>query len=139
MGVVEGVVITPLYAGLLGVMLMVLSYLVARQRLRNKVSTGDGGLPCLTGAIRAHGNFVEYVPLALVLILLVEMADQAAVKVHLFGAALVVGRALHAYGISTTPNGKSFGRMWGILLTWLVILLASLNLIVWSIGKLAMG
>lgn len=130
-------VITPLYAGLLGLILLGLSYLVARQRLRNKVSTGDGGIPALTGAIRAHGNFIEYVPLALVLILLVELAGQAGWLVHLFGAALVVGRLLHAYGISTVPGGKSFGRMWGTLLTWLTILATSVVLIALSLGRLS--
>ncbi len=129
-------VITPLYAGLCGLLLLGLSFLVSRQRLRSKVSTGDGGIPALAGAVRAHGNFVEYVPLALVLILLVEMADQAELTVHLMGAALVLGRFLHAYGISTHPGGKSFGRMWGTVLTWLVILLASLKLIVWSIIRM---
>lgn len=126
----SAVAATPLYAGLLGLMLLALSYLVSRQRLRNRVSTGDGGIPALAGAIRAHGNFVEYVPLALLLILLTELSGQGQWQVHALGVALVAGRALHAYGISTRPGGKSFGRLWGTLLTWTVILVASLNLIV---------
>ncbi len=126
----SAVAATPLYAGILGLMLLVLSYLVSRQRLRHKVSTGDGGIPALTGAIRAQANFVEYVPLALLLILLTELSGQGQWQVHALGVALVVGRALHAYGLSTRPGGKSFGRMAGILLTWIVILIASLNLIV---------
>lgn len=127
------VVATPLYAGILGLMLLVLSWLVSRQRLRNKVSTGDGGIPSLTGAIRAHGNFVEYVPLALVLLLLTEIVGGERVSVHVLGIALVVGRALHAYGLTTRPGGRSFGRMWGTVLTWLVILVCSLNLIYLSV------
>jgi len=131
--------ITAFYAGLLGLLLLALSYLVARQRLRKKVSTGDGGHPALAGAIRAHGNFTEYVPLGLILILLTEVTGQGDLTTHLLGAGLVVGRLLHAYGLSTYPQGKSFGRMWGILLTWGVILAASANLIVWSFIHAATG
>ncbi|WP_404326840.1 MAPEG family protein [Aerophototrophica crusticola] len=125
-------VATALYAGLLGLMLLMLSYLVSRQRLSKKVSLGDGGHKELAGVIRAHANFTEYVPLALVLILMTELSGQGVWQVHALGIALVLGRGLHAYGLSTHPGGKSFGRMSGTMLTWLVILIGSLNLIVWS-------
>ena len=131
--------ITMLYAGILGLFSLVLAGMVVRQRLRNKVGTGDGGVPALDGAIRAHGNFIEYVPLALLLILLLELAAQAPLKLHLFGAALVIGRVLHAFGLSTRPGKTSVGRFWGTIVTWLVVLLASLNLIFWSVSKLLAG
>lgn len=123
-------VVTPLYAGLLGLILVALAYRCASLRMRHKVSLGDGGVPALSGAIRAHGNFVEYVPLALILILLTELSGQGQWLVHVLGGALVAARVLHAQGISTKPGGKSFGRFWGILLTWLVIAAAAVTLIV---------
>lgn len=134
-GLAHGLVVpavTALYAGLLGLLLLVLSYLVSRQRLRLRVSTGDGGHLPLAGAIRTQGNFAEYVPLGLVLLLLTELTGQGVVTTHILGATLMAGRLLHAYGLSTKPGGKSFGRMWGIILTWLMILIASVNLIVFS-------
>jgi len=133
------IAVTPLYAGMLGFMLVVLSLLVSRQRLKHKVSTGDGGVPALCGAIRAHGNFVEFVPMALLLILLAELVGGPGLFLHLLGAGLVIGRILHAYGISTRPQGKSFGRMWGTLLTWLVVLTASGYLLGWVLGDRLAG
>ena len=66
--------VTPLYAGLLGLMLLVLSALVSRQRLRHKVSIGDGDVPSVRAAMRVQANFVEYVPLALILLVLLELS-----------------------------------------------------------------
>lgn len=126
-------VVTALYAGLLGLLLVALAFAVSKQRLRHKVSTGDGGVPQLAGAIRAHGNFAEYVPLALVLIALTETTGSAPWQVHLLGAGLFIGRVLHAQGISRRPQGRTFGRTWGIVLTWVVILVASILLLLRSI------
>ncbi|MGZ9080482.1 MAG: MAPEG family protein, partial [Burkholderiales bacterium] len=58
-------IVTPLYAALLGLWLLVLSLRVVQQRRAARVSLGDGGNTALQRAIRAQGNFVEYVPLAL--------------------------------------------------------------------------
>ncbi len=128
--------VTPLYAGLLGIVLLVLSFLVSRQRMRHKVSVGDGGVPALIGAIRAQGNFVEYVPLTLILLALLELTHHSIYLLHGLGIALVVGRVLHAYGLSNRPDGRSFGRMWGILLTWIPLLAASVLLIIAAVYHL---
>ncbi len=120
--------ITALYAGLLAIVLIVLSFLVGRQRGKHKVSIGHGGIEELERAIRVQGNFVEYVPLALVLLLMAELNDGSARMVHAYGAALVIGRVLHAIGLMPTirPNA---GRAIGTLLTMLVLLgLAVVNI-----------
>ncbi len=127
------VTITPLYAGLLAILLIVLSLRVSMQRRRHNVSLGDGGHASLTAAIRVQGNFVEYVPVALILLTLLELSGKPAALVHAFGAALFLGRVLHAQGLASNPGGKSFGRMWGILLTWLMMLGSSGVLIVGSL------
>ena len=116
--------ITWLYAGLLGLLLLFLSYRVSLSRMKHLVELGDGGVGDLQQRIRVQGNFVEYVPLALGLILLVELSGFSGWIVHLLGAALVVARVLHAQGLSRRP-GKSPGRALGALLTWLVIALGS--------------
>ena len=71
-------------------------------------------------AVRAHSNTVEYVPIALLLMLIAELNHHAAIMLHSYGIALIVARLLHAWGISRThmPN---FGRFTGTLLTWMVI------------------
>jgi uncharacterized membrane protein YecN with MAPEG domain len=124
-------VVTPLYAAFLGLLLLVLAWNVVKQRRIHQVGLGDGGIPALSRAIRVHANFVEYVPLTLVLVLLVELQLQGAHLwvAHALGGALLLGRVLHAIGLSGSA-GTSFGRMWGTLLTWLA-LLAAAALLVW--------
>ncbi len=124
-------VVTPLYAAFLGLLLLVLAWNVVKQRRIHKVGLGDGGIPALGRAIRVQANFVEYVPLTLLLVLLVELQLQGAHLwvAHVLGGALLLGRVLHAIGLSGSA-GTSFGRMWGTLLTWLALLAAS-ALLVW--------
>jgi uncharacterized membrane protein YecN with MAPEG domain len=118
--------ITTLYAGLLGLLLLALSMAVSRHRMRARVSLGTGNDPQLERAVRAHGNFVEYVPFALILLALAEAQAAPGWLVHALGAALLLGRLLHVWGMSR-PDGLGQGRRFGIALTWLMILAASLT------------
>ena len=61
-------VVTMLYAGLLGLMAVAVAVPAGRLRGQTGVSIGDGGNAELLLAIRRHGNFAEWVPLALILI-----------------------------------------------------------------------
>jgi len=121
--------ITALYAALLGLLFIFLSFRVSKHRLAGQVSLGDGNNPALGQAIRAHGNFAEYVPLALILIGLAEALGAATVLLHVFGGGLLAGRVLHAWGISQL-NAVHDARKLGIVLTWLIIVLASIYLLV---------
>jgi hypothetical protein len=118
--------ITSLYAALLGLLLLGLSWQVTRHRQRSRVSLGAGGDEALERAIRTHANLVEYAPLALLLIALAEMNGAAPWWIHGTGALLVVARCLHAWGLGST-SGVSPGRYWGTALTWLALLVASLT------------
>ncbi len=113
--------ILALYSGILGFLLIFLSYNVASHRGKFKVGIGDGENKDLMRAIRVQANFTEYVPLALILLAVFEMNHGHAIVTHIAGICLVLGRVLHAYGLSKTAN-KSFGRFVGILMTWLVII-----------------
>ena len=95
---------------------------------RNQKSRPDGGDPDLQRAIRVHANFIEYTPLALVLLALVDVMSGHDWLVHGFGIALVVSRLLHAQGLGATA-GYSRGRYFGTLGTWLVIVGLSLLLV----------
>lgn len=122
--------VTPLYAALCAILLIALSLRVARLRKTLKVGIGDGGERALQKAIRVQGNFIEYVPMALLLLFLLELSRQAPFWVlHLLGAGLLLGRVLHAIGLSTTA-GLSFGRMVGILLTFGMILITAIWLLI---------
>ena len=83
--------ITGMYAGILALFFVALSVRTLRTRRRNQIAVGDGGNSEMLRAMRVHGNFAEYAPLALLLIALVESNGAGANWVHALGTALVVG------------------------------------------------
>ncbi len=120
---------TPLWAALLALLYLWLAAQVIRARYRTRTALGSGGDPGLERAIRAHANFAEYVPLALVLLALAELQGAATWLLHGLGAALLVGRALHGFGISRTDEVLLF-RSSGMALTFAVLVTgAFLNLL----------
>lgn len=126
--------ITSLFAGILALFLVPLSLNVGRQRLRARVGIFDGGDKKLGRAIRVQGNFIEYVPLALVLFALIELNGGAAWWLYGLGVVLVVARLLHAYGLSRS-EGASRPRAIGIAGTLSVITAAGLT----SLYQFAVG
>jgi hypothetical protein len=110
-----------LYIGLAALLLVVLSARVIRLRYRYRTEIGDGGHAELARAIRAHANFIEYVPLALLVIVMADLLGHAKWTVHGMGIALVIGRVAHAYGF-TTGEGPNLGRNLGVTLTLLVLI-----------------
>lgn len=127
--------ITSLYAGLLGIFFVFLSFRVANLRKKLKVGLGDGGEKKLTKAIRAHGNFSEYALFIIVLMYFAEMQSiilfgtSTPIIIHIMGMILLFARGYHAYGI-TQHSGLSTGRMVGILLTWgLIVFLSLINIV----------
>jgi uncharacterized protein len=117
--------VTALYAGLSGLLLLVLAASVSRRRREFKVGLGDGGHAALTRAIRVHGNAVEWLLPALLLMLVAELNRAAPLFLHAAGLAIVVGRVLHAAGLSRTA-GVSFGRFAGSAISWLAVLVLAL-------------
>lgn len=113
-------VITALYAGVLALLGIALAVNTARTRGRFGVGLGDGGKPELLQAIRMHGNFIENAPLALAVLLTLELTATASWLLHALGGALVIGRILHAWGLSRSAGG-SFGRAAGTVLTWTML------------------
>lgn len=121
--------ITAIYASVLAILYIVLSFRVAQRRRKFQVGLGTGESRELERAIRIHGNFAEYVPLALLLLVVYETGGATGWAVHAAGAALVIARVLHAIGL-TQSSGRSAGRFIGTVGTWLVILgLALANLV----------
>ncbi len=114
--------ITAVYAGLLGLVFVVLSARVIGQRRGAKVSLGDGGNAALLRRMRVHGNFAEYVPLALVLLGLAESLATLTWLLHAIGAGLLAGRLSHAYGVSQSPERFQF-RVTGMAATLTAICL----------------
>ena len=120
--------ITAVYAGLLGIMFLVLELPIGLLRTRTNVSLGDGGNPDLTVAIRRHANFVEHVPLALLLIGLLELNGGSPALLHVLGTGLVLARLMHPFGLDVHVMRRP-PRGLGAATTSLVILVASVALI----------
>ena len=110
--------ITLIYGGLLGLLFLLLSFWVVKRRAQFKVMIGEGEAPEMLSAIRAHGNFAEYVPLTLLLMALCELAGVGALWLHLGGVLLLAGRILHAIGIQI-PRAPNMPRLFGTLFFWL--------------------
>jgi uncharacterized membrane protein YecN with MAPEG domain len=122
--------ITILYAGLIGLLLLILSVRVIRGRQApGGPSLGDGGDTDMNRRIRAQGNLVEYAPVILIMMGLLEAAGQPALALHALGVSLVLGRAMHGYALSRR-SGSVVGRSGGMLLTLVALAVASLWCIV---------
>ena len=113
--------ITPLYVALAALILVVLSIRVIRLRRLQAVALGTGGDALLERAVRGHGNFTEYAPIGLLLMASAELAGAAGLWIHAIGIPLILGRLLHAWGLSRS-RGKSIGRAGGIVLTMIAFL-----------------
>lgn len=81
----------------MGFMCVWLALQVVKYRRKHQISLGDGGIDELTRAIRAHGNFIEYVPLSLILLAMAEMNQANTFVVVAFAVAILLGRVFHAY------------------------------------------
>ncbi|MGJ8669674.1 MAG: MAPEG family protein [Oceanococcus sp.] len=119
--------VTALYAGLLGLWFLVLSIRVIQGR-RKGIHIGDGGDAGMLRLIRGHANFAEYTPLCLLLIGMAEMQGLNTMMVHGLGGGLLLGRLLHGYAFCFTDNFPP-GRMFGTILTFVTLLVASLALL----------
>ncbi|MBW4434625.1 MAG: MAPEG family protein [Pelatocladus maniniholoensis HA4357-MV3] len=90
----------------------------------------DYGL--LQRKIRAHGNFAEYVPHALLFVLVLELMHAQTWLLWCLGSSLSVARIAHAWGLIKT-YGPSPGRATGFFLTWFVYILGSTACIYYAV------
>ena len=101
--------ITLTTAGVLGLVGLVLAFRVTMGRAKHKVNMGDGGNPDMIVRMRTHANFVEYVPLLLVLLGLLELAGADRTALIVGAAVLVVARIFHAIGMAGTLALRATG------------------------------
>ena len=96
--------VTAFYAGLTGLLCVLLASLVIRQRMRSRVSLGDGGDAAMGRMSRVFGNFAEYAALVLVLLGLLEICHGSRTLIHVLGIAFIVSRLAHAFGLAKYSN-----------------------------------
>jgi uncharacterized membrane protein YecN with MAPEG domain len=101
--------ITSLIAGFLTLMMVPLSLQVSLRRAGLKTTFGDANDDTLRRRVRAHGNFVEYVPTGLIALALVEWNGATPLLVWGLGLALVLARMLHSFGMlyTSTPGARA--------------------------------
>ncbi|MGH0029563.1 MAG: MAPEG family protein [Myxococcota bacterium] len=120
--------VTAMYTGLLALVGLALQQGVGRERLRSGVSLGDGGQPALVVAMRRQANFVEQVPLALLLLAIIELGGAPSAWLHTLGATLLVARIVHPFGLEY-ERMRRVPRLVGAVGTLLVVLGAALTAI----------
>ncbi len=113
--------IVALYIALNILILFTLTFLVIRQRRGQEISMGHGDSESMQRAIRVHGNFTEYAPLALIGMFAMAGLSASPTWLHGVGIAFTLGRLLHAFGYSKV-TGKSFGRLYGMMITGFTLL-----------------
>lgn len=118
--------ITPVYAGLISLLFVFLSFRIIGLRREVRIGLGDGGNHSLMRRQRVHGNFAEYAPLVIVLMALAELQGQANWTIHLIGVCLVAGRLFHAYGVSQEPEVTKL-RVAGMVLTFTALISGALS------------
>ncbi len=120
--------IVALYVALNLLLLPVLMLRVGQTRMSSKVSLGDGGDSSLLARIRAHANFTETAPFALIGLISLASLQAAPLVLHIFGAGFTFGRIAHAHGMAQ-KDALGRGRTIGALLSLLTFVGMALTLI----------
>lgn len=115
--------ITGLYASLLAIIMIVLSTRVSLMRAKTDIPILHGDNIALAERIRRHANFTENVPMALILMGIVEASGGTITWLHAIGATLLVGRIIHPFGVNA-DNANRAARGIGALLTTASLLIS---------------
>lgn len=126
--------VVPFYAAIFALIYIVLTIRVIGLRNARKVSLGDGGDPALERAIRVHGNFIEYVPFALLLLGWCEMQRTSMYALHILCLLLLVGRLAHIFALSR-ENTVNVLRGLGVVLTIAVLVIAA-AILIWDFFRI---
>lgn len=125
--------VTTIYAVPFALLMLVLWMGVTKTRASAGISIGDGGNTDLHERIRRHGNFIEWVPLTLVLLALAEIQGTGVIWLHLAGSLALLGRLVHPFGLSVDRPGHPL-RIVGNLANLIATLILIVALIRASIG-----
>jgi uncharacterized protein len=122
---------TALYALPLALLCLVLWFRVTQMRAQLKVSIGDAGHTDLHERIRQHGNFIEWTPLVLLLMVIAEGNGAGALWLHISGGLLLLGRLAHPFGLKAGNAGHPL-RYVGNSASLLATLTAMVSLVMTS-------
>ena len=121
--------VTSITASIFGFILTGLIFSVIQIRKDEHISLGDGGNKVLERRIRAHGNFIETVPISLFLLFLMEQSFSQEL-VAILAAVLIISRLSHAHTfVFFDSEAPPFYRVGGMVGTVLVIVTCSFSLL----------
>ncbi len=126
--------ITLITAGLIGLLHTVLTINVGRWCQKTQTANGDGGDETLRRAIRAHANNAEFAPFMLILIAALEYMHGSNYLLIPCAVLFVMARVSHGYGLGFTDGSVRFYRMFGAIMTLLVMLVLSIAALVVGYG-----
>ncbi len=124
--------VTGLYTAILALIMVFLTYKTATGRHKHKVNLGTGNDPEMERKVRVFGNFIEYVPMLILLMAVGEIQGQSSSYLHVFGAGIVLSRLLHAIGMSDALPALH-GRYIGTVSTFLLLLVGGGSLLYHSV------
>ena len=106
--------ITLLYAGIFAVFALILSFQAGSFRGKAGVSIlfGDPANMELAEKVRRHQNFLEYVPIMLILFGAIETSGGSSMFLYIVGDLLIIARIAHAIGLKH-DNMEHVGRLIG--------------------------
>ena len=128
-------IVTSIITAVLTIIFVKLSFAVIGLRRKNQVGLGSGGHEDLERAIRAQGNFAEYVPFGVILIACLELNGAPWWLVAIPGITLIIGRLIHAVGINVPPPDFS-KRVLGMKFTFVTLISLALFNLGWLLYKL---
>lgn len=121
-------VIVPAYAAVLALLFIFLSARVIGSRIRQKVKIGTGGNRIVERRMRIHANFAEYIPFAIILLVIMEMQGRPSSWLHTLCIVLVLARIGHT--IALWSDEEIFPlRVASVFVTFVVIVAASLSIL----------
>lgn len=125
--------ITAVIAALNALILMFLAAKIPFKRMKTRTNLGTGDSDELLRAVRAHGNAAEYIPIALILILILELFAAPAWLLWSLGGLLTVARLAHPIAIYK-HTGPTLFRGIGAIGSTAVIVIAALACLYYGLG-----
>jgi len=110
---------TAIFVGIFALVHIPFTVFVGYHRARTGIQFFDGGDTSLLRKMRAHGNFTEQVPIALLAMAAAEATGAPRWVLLVGGIALLLGRAIHAFVVARSGWGN--GRAVGMVLTLFAI------------------
>jgi uncharacterized protein len=104
-------------AGIAALINIWLGIRIGQVRTREKVSVGDGGNEALIRRMRAQSNFIEFTPIVLILIAVVELAKGPSTWLWVVAILYMLARIAHAFGMEKDSKARGIGIMVTMLVT----------------------